>query len=97
MKRLLAFILLLCVAALGLGFTTLNAHVVTLHYYYGSTTLPLALIVVATLGAGAILGMGAALGLVVAKRTELAVLRRRVALCEKEINNLRQIPIKDER
>jgi putative membrane protein len=97
MKRLLAFILLLCVAALGLGFTTLNAHAVALHYYYGSTSLPLAVIVVGPLGAGAILGMAAALGLVVAKRTELVVLRRRVALCEKEIKNLRQIPIKDER
>ncbi len=95
MKRVIAFVVLLAVAILGIVFAVLNARPVEFNYYFGTLEAPLSLLLVLAVAAGAGLGLLAALGMVVRARHEAARLRQKVALAEKEVANLRAIPIKD--
>jgi len=95
MKRITLFILLLILAVLGIGFAVLNAEPVPFNYYLGSTEAALSLIVVLALALGALLGVIACLGLIVRQKRHNIRLRRKAALCEQELQNLRQIPIQD--
>lgn len=95
MKRLIFFLLLICLAALGIGFAVLNAGDVELNYYLGSLSIPLAMLVVGSLFVGAFLGGMICSGMVLMQRRENSKLRRRMENCEKELKNLRQIPIKE--
>lgn len=95
MKRIFAFLFLVLVAALGLGFAVLNAGEVELNYYFGRTMLPLALIVIGALVGGALLGVAASLGMVLIQKGENSRLRRRITVLEKEIRNVREMPIRD--
>lgn len=97
MKRIIAIIILLCLAALGLGFTVLNAEQVRLNYYFGQAELPLALVIVGTLVVGALLGLLAATWMLLARKHENRRLRRRLKLAEQEIHNLRELPVRDHR
>ena len=95
MKRLLTFIFLLFLTAIGLSFTVLNASEVELNYYFDTTTQPLAVIVLGAIVTGALFGILATLSMVFAQKGDNVKLRKKVGLIEKEIKNLREIPIKD--
>ena len=95
MKRLVLIVLFILLIALGMSFATLNAHPVRLNYYAGVTEAPLALITVLAVAAGALVGIFASLVIILSQRRENSRLRRRIALCEQEIRNLRHIPITD--
>jgi putative membrane protein len=95
MKRLLTFIFLLLIIVIGLSFTVLNAGEVELNYYFGTISLPLAAVVLAAIMLGSLLGILATLSLVFAVKAKNVTLQRKVGLIEKEIKNLREIPIKD--
>jgi putative membrane protein len=95
MMRLFTNILLLMVALLGLVFALLNAAPVTLDYYFSSLQAPLSLVVVLAVVAGALLGVLAMTGMVLRQRRELSRLRKSIKLAEKEIFNLRSLPLKD--
>lgn len=95
MKRLFGFILLLIVVVLGLSFAVLNAESVKLNYYYGIAQAPLSLVVVLSISAGAVLGVIASLGMILSMRREVGRLHRKIQLTERELKNLREIPIKD--
>lgn len=97
MKRILGLVFFLLVLVFGLFFGLLNAEPVPINYYFGSRELPLSLILVITLLAGAVCGALAGLGLVFRMRREIARLRRELRASEKELANLRALPLKDER
>jgi putative membrane protein len=79
----------------GLSFAVLNSETVPLNYYFGDRNLPLSLVVVIAFALGAAVGGLFSLALVIRLKREMARLRRIVRLNEKEILNLRSIPIKD--
>lgn len=95
MKRLLTIIFLIILIAVGLSFTVLNADEVELNYYFSTTSQPLAVIVLGAAVLGALFGVLATLSMVFAQKGENIRLRKKVDLIEKEIKNLREIPIKD--
>lgn len=95
MKRLLLLILFLLLVALGISFAVHNSESVTLHYYFGSISGPLALIVVIALAVGAVLGVGTSLLLVFSQRHKVSRLQRKLDTCEQEIRNLRHLPLCD--
>lgn len=95
MTRIFAFVLFLMVTVLGLAFAVLNADSVPLRYYFGASEVPLALLVVLAVVLGAVLGVLASLGVVLKQKREIAKLRKAVRLTEKEVLNLRAIPLKD--
>lgn len=94
MKRALIFIFLLIIAVIGSVLTRLNIETVNFHYYFGAIEISLALLLMLVLGCGALLGLLMTLGVALSARTERRRLRRSLQLCEQEIRNLRDIPIK---
>ncbi|MDE2088977.1 MAG: LapA family protein [Gammaproteobacteria bacterium] len=95
MLRILSLIFFIALVIGGLSFAVLNAGPVHLNYYFGSRDVPLSVALVLTLLLGAVLGVFSSFGIVLKLRREIARLRKAVKLAEKEILNLRSIPIKD--
>lgn len=96
MLRLVYLFFSLFVIILGVVFAVLNAEDVQLNYYLGSIELPLSLVLVLSMIIGALLGIFASLSFVIGSRRNASKLKRSVEVAEKEIVNLRNIPIKDE-
>jgi len=79
MKYLYALLSIVLFIAV-LGFAVKNAEPVTLHYYLGMAwSAPLVLVVLASIGIGAALGIAACLGLVIRQRRALAALQRELS------------------
>lgn len=96
MKRIFALVFFLIILVSGLGFAVINADTVTLNYYLGVISAPLSLILVVAITFGAVLGVLATIGMMLSLKREVARLRRTVKVKEKEISNLRSIPIRDD-
>ena len=86
------FVAMLC----GLFFGLLNAAPVKVDYYFGARELPLALVLVITLLAGAVCGVLATLGVIFRNNREISRLRKEVKIAGKELSNLRALPYQDE-
>ena len=95
MARLVSAFIILLVLLLVIFFTILNAEPVTVNYYLGVVNPPLALVVILSLVAGAILGLISSMFVIIATRHETSKLRRDMKHAEQELSNLRNIPIKD--
>jgi len=76
--RFVRMILMLLVLAFGLFFGLLNAGDVDLNYYLGTRTVPLSLVIVVSLIAGAVLGSLASLGILLRQRRKFGRLRHEV-------------------
>lgn len=96
MLRLIYLFLALFVIILGVAFSVLNADYVTLNYYLGFIELPLSLVLVLAMIVGATLGVVASLSFIIGARRKASKLKRSVEVAEKEILNLRNIPIKND-
>lgn len=95
MSRILSVIALVLLIGAGITFTVLNPQRVSLNYLMGSLELPLALLVVAILALGAVLGLLVAGFLVLRLKRDNRRLRRASRQAEQEVANLRSLPIKD--
>lgn len=96
MARIFSFILFFIIIVLGLFFGNINADAVKLDYYWGDIHLPLSIALVLSLLCGAVLGVFATLKLLVRQRYQINLLRKEIKLAEKEVDNLRTIPLKDD-
>jgi len=94
--RILSLALLLIVLLLGLSFAVLNADSISINYYLGEQEIPLSVALVLALVLGALLGILASLSVILRQRTRISMLNRTVTMTEKEITNLRSLPIKDD-
>ncbi|MBK8163328.1 MAG: DUF1049 domain-containing protein [Gammaproteobacteria bacterium] len=97
MKRIISLVFFLIVLICGLFFGLLNADSVRIDYYIGARELPLSLVLVLALLAGAVCGVLAALGMIFRKNREIARLRKEIKITGKELSNLRALPYQDER
>lgn len=95
MKRLLFLIISFLLLAIGVAFAVHNAEPVVLNYYFGTISGPLSLVVVLALFAGALLGVATSLIMALGQRRKVSQLRHKLEICEQEIRNLRQIPVRD--
>lgn len=96
MKRLLYGILVLAVLLVGVTFTTKNAQVVELNYYFGiHWVTPLSFMILTILTIGIALGLLASLAMQARMQRQLLQARRDNRKLEQEINNLRALPIRD--
>lgn len=93
--KLVKMIFILLVIALGISFAVLNAKSVPLNYFFEAREISLALLLAITLAIGALIGLLLSLpSLFRLKRTNRQM-KGRLKLFEKELENLRTIPIKD--
>jgi len=93
--RIISYVLLLALIILGMSFAILNSGTVVINYYLGHRSFPLSLVLVFTFSGGALLGILIGGWLVVKIKVKNYRLRQRLKLAEKEIENLRAIPLQD--
>lgn len=95
MGRLLGFLVVLALIVLGLSFAVLNSEPVALNYYFGYQDIPLSMIVVLSLAAGAVIGVLVSAGLILRLKAQAAGLRRKLRRAEKDSDQLRILPAKE--
>ena len=93
--RIFTYIIVILAILLGVSFAILNAEAVSLNYYIGTAETPLSLLLVITLGIGLLFGLLASLFTHLRLRRQISQLKHRLKLAEKEVSNLRAIPISD--
>lgn len=95
MYRILMPLLMLVVVLLGVVFHLRNEQLIVLDYIIGSSEFYLSIWLVTAFAAGAILGMLSAMPIIIKFKRENRHLLRKTKVAEKEINNLRVMPVKD--
>lgn len=95
LKRILLVLVFILLVVLATAFTVLNAGTAQLNLYLYSVEAPISILVFVCLVIGALLGLVAAAGTVLKRGHEIRRLKKKLATCEEEVLNLRNIPIKD--
>lgn len=95
MKRIFFIALFFIISAIGLSFALLNAETVMLKYYFGDFSAPLSLVMVMCLAFGAVLGVLSCFAMLVRSKRDLGKLNKSIKIAEKEVTNLRALPLKD--
>lgn len=93
--RIIGYIVLLIVVILGMTFATLNGELVTINYYFGKSTLALSLLLALFFASGCFVGMLSGLWLLIKSKLKCRRVKQKLLLAEKEIQNLRAIPLQD--
>ena len=93
--RIISYFLLLIIVLFGMTFATLNSESVTINYYLGQSTLPLSLLLVLVFALGCLIGIMVGFWLLIKAKLHNYRLRQRLHLADKEIENLRAIPLQD--
>lgn len=78
----------------GLTFASLNPEVVHFNYFAGTKDIALSLLLVFSFGGGIILGLLVALLPWLKAKRDYLRLKNRLKVVEKELENLRSLPIK---
>lgn len=94
MKRAIIYLLLVVLAVIGTVIARLNAEAVAFDYYFSEMTTPLVLLLYGAFALGAVMAVLLSLAMIMHARREASRLRKRLEVCEQEIKNLREIPIK---
>ncbi|MDH5325782.1 MAG: LapA family protein [Gammaproteobacteria bacterium] len=95
MKRIILLFVLLVIAISTISFTLTNSQPVMLKYYFGEKETDLLVVIVFSVAIGAVLGVLATMGLVLRLKHDLVKLKKTVRVTEKEVENLRSLPLKD--
>ncbi len=95
MLRLILLLIYLLVVVVCLAFAALNANIVTLKLYWMSLELPLAFVMVLCFGSGLLLGSILFLAKYLSLLHAYRHAKSQANVLEKEIKNLRSIPIQD--
>lgn len=93
--RIVSYFFLLVIVLFGMTFATLNSESVTINYYLGQTSLPFSLLLVLVFAFGCLVGMIVGFWLLIKAKLLNYRLRQRLQLAEKEVDNLRAIPLQD--
>lgn len=93
--RYFSYVIIIILILLGITFAVLNSDTVTVHYYSGEQALPLSLLMAISFAIGIIIGVLVMLPKVWRLRLERRRLRKKLNHAEQEIENLRQMPVKD--
>lgn len=95
MKRILSTIVIFLLVLTGILFAVLNSQTVQLNYYFGSKEIALSLLMIVVIILGTLLGILVSVGHILRARHDISRLKKNIQLAEKEVSNLRTIPIKD--
>lgn len=95
MIKILTYSFFTCLAVLGLVFASLNPHLVEVNYIVGILKLPLSVLLVLALGIGILLGLMAAMAVYIRLKREIYGLKSHIKLTQKEVENLRTLPLNE--
>lgn len=96
MQRIIRLILIFLVTVFTVAFTLLNSQPVTLDFYLGSFEVDLVIVILTSLAIGSLLGVTAVLGKLISFKQEIMRKDKKIKVTEKEVENLRSLPLKDE-
>ena len=96
MKRLINIIYYLSLGIFIVTFTLLNTQPVTVSYYFGTFELDLLVVIVICFALGILIGVSAMIGKILKMRQDLSASDRKLKMAEKELENLRSLPLKDD-
>jgi putative membrane protein len=94
--RILMVIVYLLLITLGVSFAALNASSVPVNFYVITWTVPTSVLIILSLGIGMILGFLLCLTKYLRLKSAHRRLKGQLKLTEKEIKNLRAIPLQDQ-
>ena len=80
---------------LGVSFAALNATAVQINLYFTLINMPISLLIITILGIGIIIGLFISIYRYLSLKNETRKIRHQLNITEKEIKNLRAIPLKD--
>lgn len=95
MMRLIKGLFIVLIVVLGITFSLLNAQHVVLDYYVGSANLPLSLLLAMVLCLGAALGFLSMIHIIMKLKRRNRKLNKHLKRIDKELSNLRTLPLQD--
>jgi putative membrane protein len=93
--KIITYVVLLLIIVFGVSFATLNSQVVDFNYYINNRSMPLSVLLASAFTIGCFLGIGVCLWLLFKNKLKNYHLRQQLKMAEKEIENLRAIPLQD--
>ena len=93
--RIFTTIFYLLLILVGVSFAGLNASSVQINVYFTTFHMPISVLIVLTLGLGIIMGLVIFLSRYWRLKAEHRKIKNQLKLTEKEIRNLRAIPLQD--
>lgn len=93
--RIFTCFIILIIVLLGITFASLNSGPVTINYYVGQHSFSLPLLLVLVFAAGSLLGLLVGFWLLLKLKVKNYRLAQHLKVAEKEIENLRAIPLQD--
>ena len=97
MKRIIYIAVIIITLIIGAVFSARNAKVIELDFILTIVETNLSLAIVIALILGAVLGVFTSLIWLVSSKREILKLKKQSEILNKELNNLRSLPIRDER
>jgi len=94
--RIIKIIVYLIIILLGITFAALNAKSVQVNLYIATLSLPISVLMVIMLGLGLLIGFVVCFFKFWQYKIETSKIQRQLKITEKEIKNLRDIPVKDQ-
>jgi lipopolysaccharide assembly protein A len=94
--RLFMLIIYILLITLGVSFAALNAASVQVNFYYKTMTMPVSVLMIMTLGMGILIGLLLFMFRYWRLKIECHKMSNQLKMTEKEIKNLRSIPIQDQ-
>lgn len=94
--RIVMTILYLMLILIGVSFAALNASSVQVNFYVTTLKMPISVLMTIMLGVGVLLGFFLFLWRYLRLKREHRKIKNQLRLTEKEIRNLRAIPLQDE-
>ena len=94
--RILMLVIYILLIIFGVSFATLNATSVDINLYFKIISMPISVLMTIMLGIGILIGCIFFIGRYWRLKAECHKIRNQLKLTEKEIKNLRSIPLQDQ-
>lgn len=94
--RIITLVFYLLLIIIGVSFAALNAATVQVNFYVKTLSMPISVLMTMMLGFGILIGFILVIGRYWRLKIECRKMRSQLTLSEKEIKNLRSIPLQDQ-
>lgn len=94
--RILLLIFYILLIVIGVSFAALNASLVDVNFYFQTVSMPISVLMTIMLGIGMIIGFLLFINRYWRVKIEYRKMKNQLKLTEKEIKNLRSIPLQDQ-
>ncbi|AUH72877.1 Predicted membrane protein [Legionella sainthelensi] len=94
--RILVLVIYILLIVIGVSFAALNATSVDVNFYFETLSMPISVLMTIMLGIGVLIGFIFFIARYWRLKAECHRLKNQLKLTEKEIKNLRSIPLQDQ-